>query len=57
MDAVVRPHPGAGWQIELPQSKETFVVVVSDQAQALWLAKRIRPEAQVRLLPSSDGSG
>ncbi|SAL86346.1 hypothetical protein AWB74_07665 [Caballeronia arvi] len=54
MDVIVRPRPGAGWQVERPQRNGTFFIVVVDRAQALWLAKRIRPEAQVRLLPSYD---
>jgi len=35
---IVRSRPGAGWQLECPQTDGTFVVVVVDQAQALWLA-------------------
>ncbi|SAL88580.1 hypothetical protein AWB74_08632 [Caballeronia arvi] len=51
-DVIVRPLTDSGWRIELPRPDGLFVVVVVDQPEALWLAKRIRPEAEIRLMPS-----
>jgi hypothetical protein len=55
MNIIVRPHRGAGWRIEFPRVKGTFTVVVADRRQAIQLAERMRPDAEIRLLPALDG--
>jgi hypothetical protein len=54
-NVLVRPHRGAGWRIDFPRVTGTFTVVVASQRQAIQLAERMRPDAEIRLVSALDG--
>ncbi|SAL84756.1 hypothetical protein AWB74_07050 [Caballeronia arvi] len=54
-EIIVRPAEGGGWQVEIPGiSGPASVTLVSDQSAALELARKLRPDADIRLLPADE---
>ncbi|MDR5756472.1 hypothetical protein [Caballeronia sp. LZ035] len=55
-EVLVRPVFQNVYQIEFHQPRGIFTVILVGLPQALWLAARIRPGANVRLVPAADSS-
>ncbi|MDR5833324.1 hypothetical protein [Caballeronia sp. LZ034LL] len=51
-EVLVRPMFQNVYQIEFRQTRGIFTVILVGFSQALWLAERIRPGADVRLVPA-----
>ncbi|WP_143327975.1 hypothetical protein [Caballeronia pedi] len=53
-EIIIRPCDGGGWRVEFPRRGGMDVTVVSSQQEALALALRQCPEAQIRVLPGDE---
>lgn len=53
MEVVVSACRG-GWQMEAPATQKVSSMVVHDKCQAVILARRLFPDAQIRILLTDD---
>ncbi|WP_250502282.1 hypothetical protein [Caballeronia sp. AZ7_KS35] len=54
-EIIVRPADRGGWRVEIPRdSGPASVTLVSDQSAALELARKLRPNADIRILPADE---
>lgn len=53
-EIIVRPSNNGRWRVEVPHERGVFVTLASDQNQAVTLARQLRPNAQIRLLPAAE---
>ncbi len=53
-EVIVRPQHDAGWRVELPHAEYLFIVIVADEAQAVRLARQLRPTSSIRILPAHE---
>ncbi|SAK42817.1 hypothetical protein AWB77_00499 [Caballeronia fortuita] len=54
-EVIVRPAEGGGWRVEIPRDYgPASVTLVSDQSAALELARTLKPNADIRILPADE---
>ena len=54
-EVIVRERSGGRWQVEAPARQKLSRMIVGDACQAVTLARRLFPGAEIRFLPS-DGT-